>query len=566
MNASQRLAKLEADQRTKQNVRVSDALADAAEQSLAQYVRMMWPTIEPGTEILWNWHIDAIAEALGAVDAGQVLRLLITMPPRSMKSIMASVGWPTWRWIKRPESRWMFSSYSQSLSTSHSVDRRTIIESEWYRERWGDRFKLTSDQNVKTEYRNDHQGRMIATSMDGTSTGKGVGAGGALVVDDAHDPKQAESDTQREATIMAFDRKLTTRLDNKKTGAIVIVGQRVNERDIAGHVLKQGGYTHLNLPAECEQRTIVSLSGGRTITREVGDLLWPEREGPAEIAQAKVQLGPYGYSSQYQQRPSPAGGARFKQEWFRYFEERNGIYALSGRDGNTLKSFRVDECDRFAMCDPAGAEKRSDNRPCYSVIQLIDITPDADMLVVDQYRAQVSSPVLVDQACAFVRKHDAPWIGVEQDGIGLGSISTLRRKGVTVRAIKCRGSKEARSETAEIRMSAGMVFFRKGAPWLFDFESELLSFPQSEFKDQVDTLSHAAIWVQKIRGAAKVQADHEHEAETTERTEQAEQQAATTKAKEKDEVNPLSEDERWRRFIRETDEQFDNDDSTYKVW
>ena len=130
-----------------------------------------------------------------------------------MKSISVTVCFPVWLWLTEPQKRFLFASYSQSLSTKHSVDRRTIIQSDWHKKNYGHLYKLTSDQNVKTEYVNDKRGVMISTSVGGTSTGKG---GDILITDDPHNPRQAESDIQRQSAIEWFDRTFSTRLDDKK--------------------------------------------------------------------------------------------------------------------------------------------------------------------------------------------------------------------------------------------------------------------------------------------------------------------------------------------------------------
>ncbi len=497
------------------------------ERRLPDFIREAWHVIEPGNEYLHNWHIDCICDYLQAVDAGQITRLLINMPPRYMKSICVSVMWPVWSWIRRPQSRWLFASYSQDLSTQHSVDRRTIIQSEWYQDRWRDCFQLTSDQNVKTEYRNNFEGRMFATGFGGAATGKG---GDRIIIDDPHDPNGADSEIQRETALTTFRRKLSTRLNNKKTGAIVVVMQRLNEKDVSSLCMEEG-YTHLCLPCEDSPgKTIVGPSGNK-YHRDDSGLLWPSREGEKQIAQAKIQLGPYGYAGQYQQRPAPLGGGRFKEAWFRYFEQADGFYKLYKPDGS-FKAVKVSDCDRFPIMDPAGTDKEQNKKACYTCIGFFDITPDHDLLWFDNYREQVETPEAADAAIRLSRHHDCPWIGVEKDGIGLGLVQNIRRKGVTVRAIKARGSKEARSETAEIRMSAGMIYFLKDAPWLFALKNELLQFPNGEFKDQVDVLAHASIWVQKTRGAPQTTEDAEYVQAVDARDRQAAEDEANAPAPE----------------------------------
>jgi hypothetical protein len=287
--------------------------AEHLEGSLPEFVRAAWPVLEPETPYLSNWHIDAVSEHLEAVTAGQITRLLVNMPPRYGKSNLITIMWPVWEWIRRPETRWLFASYSGSLSVKHSVDRRAIIRSDWYQERWGHRVKIADDANLKTEFMNTRRGVMVATSVGGGATGRG---GDRVVVDDPHNPLQAESDVQRRSAVTFFDRTLSNRLNDKRKGAIVVVMQRLHEEDVSGRCLELG-YTHLKLPAEAKGRTVVAFPSGREVVREDGELLWPEREGPKEIADAKAAMGSYAYAGQYDQEPSPPGGGLFRREWFR---------------------------------------------------------------------------------------------------------------------------------------------------------------------------------------------------------------------------------------------------------
>ena len=156
-----------------------------AEQSLRSYVEQAWPILEPDTPFLSNWHIDYLAEHLEAVTAGEITRLLINIPARYMKSLLVSVFWPTWEWIQQPGRRWIFVSYADALSSKHSVDRRTVIQSRWYQHRWGTQVRLAPDQNVKSEFLNTRRGHMIATSIGGSITGKG---GSRIVVTKSERP------------------------------------------------------------------------------------------------------------------------------------------------------------------------------------------------------------------------------------------------------------------------------------------------------------------------------------------------------------------------------------------
>ena len=465
-----------------------------------------------------------------------------------MKSLAVSVFWPVWEWIRHPHRRWLYASYAMSLSVRDSLKCRRLIESNWFQSMWGDRFALASDQNAKHRFENDKTGCRIATSVGGSATGEG---GDRVVVDDPHNVRHRESDAIRRATLEWWDQTMSTRLNDPRTGAKVIVMQRIHEKDLSGHVLEQRGYEHLCLPAEFEPTRNCETRLGRPDIRKCeGELLWPDRIGRSQISDFKFRLGPSGYAGQFQQRPAPAGGARFRAEWFRYYRslsnegpstlpicdlqfaidsdrdsevensqsqiekppcgncksqipteksQISAVYRLSRPDG-TERLVATSACSRFAVMDPAGTEPDQNSRPCYTVIQVWDITPDHDMLLVYQYRAQVQAPDAAEAAARIVREFQVNYLAIEKDGLGLGIVQTLKKQGITIQAIKARGSKEARSEIAEIRMAAGMIYFPHGATFLFDLEKELLQFPRSEHSDQVDALAHAAILVQKTSG------------------------------------------------------------------
>src|SRR5262249_26559535 len=143
---------------------LDEIVAEMAARSLREFVQQAWLVIEPSTPFVPGWHIDAIIEHLEAVTAGQIRNLLVNVPPRHMKSSLISVFWPAWEWIRWPERRWLYSSYGSQLSIRDSIKCRRLLESPWYRQRWGDRFALTSDQNTKGRFDNNRSGYRLSTS------------------------------------------------------------------------------------------------------------------------------------------------------------------------------------------------------------------------------------------------------------------------------------------------------------------------------------------------------------------------------------------------------------------
>ena len=320
-----------------------------AEDSLHNYIKQSWQVIEPSTEFIDNWHIEAIAEHLEAVKLGQIKRLLINVPPRNMKSITATVMFPTWVWAKDPYKRFISASYSDSLARKHNMDRRTIIMSPWYQENWKGSFSIRDDMNTQNKIGNDKQGFMYSVGIGGTLTGEGSDI---IILDDPHNPKKAESDAERQQALDFFQMTLPSRLNDKKNGVIIVIMQRLHEEDISGHILANDlGYEHLNLPAIAEKKqTVIFPITNKIITREIGDILNPKREDKKELEQLQKDMGSYAFSGQYQQNPTPTGGGMFKKWWWRYWKPK-GIklppVRVKNQDNEYIEIEAIDIPDSF---------------------------------------------------------------------------------------------------------------------------------------------------------------------------------------------------------------------------
>jgi hypothetical protein len=272
--------------------------------------------LEPQTPFVDGMHIRAVCAHLQAVSRGQIRNLIVNIPPGHAKSLLSAVFWPAWVWIDRPEARWLFSSYREPLATRDSARCRRLIESDWYQQRWGDRYQLTDDQNQKSRFENTKTGYRVVVPM---SSGTGE-RGDYVVVDDPHSVDQAESDTARSSAVEWWNGSMATRLNDLSTGHKIVIMQRLHEADLTGDLLTMGGYELLCLPAECEpERPCITSIGWADPRKEAGELLWPEKVNRANLEDLKTTLGSYRYASQYQQRPSPAEGGMMKRHWWRYW-------------------------------------------------------------------------------------------------------------------------------------------------------------------------------------------------------------------------------------------------------
>ena len=243
---------------------------------LAAFSKAAWKQIEP-KPLQDNWHLDLLAEYLQLCVQRKIKRLLVCMPPRSTKSRETEIFMPAWAWQLDPSLRFVFASYSDSLSTELSIVRRNLLQSNWYQQTFPQRVVFAPDQNQKTQYENLAHGQMIATSMTGTVSGKGADI---LVLDDPLSPQQAFSDVEREAVNRDFDSTFRSRLNDPDEGVIIVVMQRLHQADLVGHLRESepGVWTELILPMVAEKNEeIVFPISGRVVRRRVGDLLQPSR-------------------------------------------------------------------------------------------------------------------------------------------------------------------------------------------------------------------------------------------------------------------------------------------------
>ena len=256
--------------------------------------------------------------SLRRVRHGEIRRLIINMPPRSLKSIAASVAFPAFVLGHDPSRRIICVSYSGDLAKKHSNDFRAVLESPWYRSAFPT-TRIGPFKNSETEIELTARGFRLATSVGGTLTGRG---GEIIVIDDPLKPDDALSETKRSAANQWFTNTLLSRLDDKRTGAIVVVMQRVHIDDLTGFLLAQSDeWEVLSLPAVADSDEIIPLSAERTYRRQSGEALSPERE-PLHVLEAlKLQIGSDAFSAQYQQAPAPPGGAMVKRHWIKRYTE-----------------------------------------------------------------------------------------------------------------------------------------------------------------------------------------------------------------------------------------------------
>ena len=447
---------------------------DLAEQRLYEFVRQAWHIVEPDWEFLPGWHLEAICNHLEAVAQGTIRNLLINLPPGHCKSRLCNVFFPAWVFIRQPSARFFHASYAQELATRDSIDCRYIIESDWYRERWGHVVELIDDQNQKIKFMTTHHGWRMATSVGGRGTGEHPDF---ILVDDPHNVRQAESDVERQACLHWWDATICSRGLIRGVRKVVIM-QRLHVADLSGHILERGGFDHICLPYRFEPDRMSPTTIGWTDPRQTpGEILWPGV--PPQMMDAFNAFPPRLDAGQLQQRPVAEGGALFRREWFTVVP-RAPLAAQAA----------------IRYWDKAATENGGD----YSAGVLM-VSDNGLWFVVDVVRGRWSirerNQIILQTAQMDAQNFPQLTTVVEQEGGSGGKESaefTVRQlAGYHVRIDRVTGAKLLRAQPLADQCEAGTVRLVQGA-WNYSFLEELSAFPAGKNDDQVDAASGAFSW------------------------------------------------------------------------
>jgi predicted phage terminase large subunit-like protein len=438
------------------------------------FVCRVFETVSPGDAFLPNWHIDAMAYAAERVIAGETKRLITTVPPRHLKSIIFSVALPAFLLGQDPTKRIICVSYSNELAIKHALDFRAVVTSEWYR-RVFPNTRVSREKDTQFETMTTARGFRYATSLGGTLTGRGADL---IVLDDPQKPDEALSETQRNSAGQWFDNTLLSRLDSKSEGAVVMVMQRLHEDDLAGRLLDKGGWQHLKIAAIAEQDDCVAIGSGRAYQRLAGSVIDPGRESMEDLQRLKQSMGDLFFSAQYQQEPIPLAGNLIKADWFRYYENApTQVY-------DDLLVISVDT----AMKGAPSAD--------FSVAT-IWLARGETCYLLDLWRERVDYPDLKRAMRRLRENFPGAVLLVEDKGSGTSLIQDLRADNISVIGINPEGDKQTRVAKISAQFEAGSVHFPKSSPWLGNLKAELLGFPNVKHDDQVDSVSQALSWIKQ---------------------------------------------------------------------
>ncbi|WP_050931676.1 phage terminase large subunit [Aestuariivita boseongensis] len=455
----------------------ADVFRTILRKDLSSFIQRAFATVDPGARYHHGWHIDAIAHQLERIARGDIRRLIITLPPRSLKSIAASIAFPAWLLGHDPMRQIVAVSYSDTLSEKLAIDCLRILSSPWYQAAFP-ATRLAKGQTRRADFATTRGGGRFSTTIGGTLTGRG---GDIILIDDPHKPEDATSDVKRTAVLDWFKSTLVSRQNDPATSAIVLIQQRVHEGDLAGMLLEQGGWVHLDLPAIAEERQVIDLGWRGEVIRDPGHYLHPDRLSPGVLEERKAELGSYLFAAQYQQRPAPLGGGLVKWAWFKTYtkapEPASGDRIVQSWD----TASKADETNDWSVCTTWRVRRNS-------------------AWLLDVHRARLEFPELRRRIQVLQSRWNAQLILIEEAGSGVQLIQDLKQDGaISVRGIIPKDDKATRLLSVSHLIEGGQIAVPADAPWIAEFQREVTLFPNGKHDDQVDSLSQFLIWLAQPR-------------------------------------------------------------------
>jgi predicted phage terminase large subunit-like protein len=439
------------------------------------FIQRSFSQLNPESRFYRNWHVELLAARLEAWRRGEIRRLIINLPPRNLKSHCASIALPAWILGHDPTAQLITVSYAQDLADKLARDCRSIMTSSWYKRLF--RTRLSPQRQAVQEFATTAQGYRLSTSVGGVLTGRGADY---IMIDDPLKPSEALSDAHRRSANEWFDHTLFSRLNDKRTGRIMLIMQRLHEDDPVGHVLEREGWEMLSFPAIAEQDeefVIKNPYGSHRVIRRVGEVLHPEREPLEVLMTIRKTVGEYNFAAQYQQSPAPLEGGLVKRAWFKSYANSAPPSPFSQIIQSWDTANTLSEMSDYSVCTTWGIRKKE--------IYLLDV-----------FREKLNYPDLKRAVKRLAQTRRATVVLIEDKASGTQLVQELVSEGLhIVKRVKPEGDKVMRLNAQTATIENGFVYLPDSAPWLAEYLHELTTFPSSKFDDQADSTSQALAFI-----------------------------------------------------------------------
>jgi phage terminase large subunit-like protein len=511
------LRRRESDRSARNLDRSVPAVRARCNQSLSAFVREAWHVLEPMTPYVASWHIEAVCDHLEAVTEGRLTRLLINIPPGSMKSLLVSCFWPAWEWGPRGMSglRYLTTSFAEVAVGRDCRRMRDLILSDWYGKLWPD---VEMKRVGEFSFENSMTG-----SRDGVAFGSLTSKrADRLIIDDPHSVIKAESKGERLIAVRKFREGAINRLNDQQRSAIVVVMQRLHSGDISGEILETGmGYTALILPMEYESgRHCVTELGFSDPRSEEGELLCERRWSREIVEDLKRDMGPVGYASQYQQRPVPRGGGILPYNGWELWSK--SVAMIYGRSENQFPDIEF----TLGVLDTAFSEKQENDYSAFVVLGTwFNLYGQPQVIVMHVWRKRLKFHDLVGEVIKSAEKMHCDRVLIENKASGISVYQEIvrltRDEGFAVQMVDPKNEdKEARANSVShflgeerddgtrrpglvwapaVTQEDGSVWPRTWAEMLM---GEAADFPKGRNDDMVDAFVHGLRYLRQ-RGLVK---------------------------------------------------------------
>ena len=441
---------------------------------LSSFIERSFYELNPHATFLRARYVELLAAALERCRTGKTRRLIINLPPRTLKSHAASVAFAAWLLGHDPSKQIICASYGQDLADKHARDCRILMNSAFYRSVFP-RAVLSPEKLSVNDFVTTEQGSRMATSVGGVLTGRGADV---IILDDAMKPDDALSETRRRATIEWYFNTLLSRLNSKENGIIILVMQRLHQEDLAGEVMEREPWEVLSLPAiavddECYQYD--GLFGKNTFTRKAGEALHPERDSVETYRKIREAVGEYTFESQYQQNPMPLEGGLIKRDWLKFYTpgEEPQHFRMIVQSWDTAN--KAGELNDYSVCTTWGIYQKK-------------------FYLLHVYRNRLTFPELKRAAKDLYERFQPRKVVIEDKASGTSLIQALMAEGifgVEAYQIPPGSDKSMRTVGQSINFESGHVLLPSDASWLEEYVRELTGFPGAKFDDQVDSTVQA---------------------------------------------------------------------------
>lgn len=443
-----------------------------SEVSLKEFLINSLAIIDPMSKCDYNWHLELMCDYLEALYSGQIKRLIINVPPRTLKSVCVSVAFPAWILSQFESEKIICASYSQILSIKHSTDCRKVMQSKWYKDICQTRIRY--GENEKKKFITEGNGYRFSTSVGGTLTGEG---GNVIIVDDPHNPSKIYSNSERGKVISWFENVLMSRLNDRRNGKIVIVMQRLHINDLTGHLLEKSGnsWEVLSIPLIAEKNTVYEFNEKIYKILSKDEILHKSRNTIEDVKKLKNDLGSQAFLAQYQQNPSSSESGIIKKDWIEEFD---------------INSINVSNNIYYSIDTAIGQKTIND----YTVIMKVFYNKN-NFYILDITRIKEEYPDVRDRLKEIIKTEKTKAILIEDRSLGSSLIQDLKRE-TNGNIIKINPTKDKITRIIDVLsiIEGRRVKIPSNAEWKNAFIKEIISFPRGNNDDQVDSISQLLNW------------------------------------------------------------------------